>query len=137
MSNAVEKLIYRNLNIAIENPIDSIRSGVSKDGTEWKVKFYYPYGYIEGTKGNDGEEIDCFIGDNPETDSVYIVHQRREDGLYDEDKVLLGFDSLNSARDAYLSHFSTQDFIGKITEMPFFEFKYKLEVEGRKGIKIK
>lgn len=131
MSKVLGKQIFRNLSIAIENPIGSIRRGVNSNGTEWATRFYYPYGFIEGTKGADGEEIDCFIGENPESENVYIVQQRRADGLYDEDKVMLGFISLNAARDAYLAHFSTQDFIGRILAMPFFEFKYKLETKGK------
>jgi hypothetical protein len=39
---------------------------------------------------------------------------------------LLGFSELDSARDAYLAHFNTQGFIGRITTMPFFEFKQRV-----------
>ena len=127
----------RGLNIAIENPIGSFRRGVDKNGQPWETKFNYPYGYIENTRAKDNEEIDCYVGDNPESDKVFIIHQLRPDGLYDEDKVILQASSLNSARDIYLSHVNTQGFLGRITEMPFFEFKDKIERLGKSGLRIK
>ena len=126
----MEKYNYKGLNIIIENPVGSIREGKDSKGNAWRTKFFYPYGYIDGTVGADGGEIDCFIGEHPEADSVYIMHQLKSDGRYDEDKVFLGFLNLQSARDAYLAHYSTQGYIGKMTAMPFYEFKnniYKRE----------
>lgn len=133
----MDRINFRGLNIRIENPVGSVREGVNQQGNKWKVRFYYPYGFIADTIGKDGEEIDCFVGDHPESENVYIVHQLRLDGLYDEDKVFCGFRDLSSARDAYLAHYSTQDFIGKMTTMPFYEFKYKIIHEGKKGLQIK
>lgn len=112
--------------IAIENEIGSVRKGIDRTGKPWRTKFYYPYGYIENTVGIDGDEIDCFMGPYPESMMVYIIHQLKEDGLYDEDKCMLGFKDKLSARDAYLAHFNTQDFIGEITEMPIYEFVHKV-----------
>jgi hypothetical protein len=50
---------------------------------------------------------------------------------------MLGFRDLNSARDGYLAHYNTQGFIGKITAMPFFEFKEKMKTVGRIGAMVK
>jgi len=133
----MQRINFRGLNIRIEQQVGSVREGVGKNGNRWKVRFYRPYGFISDTMGKDGEDIDCFIGDHWESDNVYIVHQLRPDGLYDEDKVMLGFLDLGSARDAYLAHYSTQGFIGKITTMPFFEFKEKIKTVGRVGVQIK
>ena len=133
----MHRINFRGLNIRIEQKVGSVREGVNKKGEPWKVRFYYPYGFICDTMGKDGDEIDCFIGDHWESENVYIVHQLRPDGLYDEDKVMLGFLELNSARGGYLSHYNTQGFIGKITAMPFFEFKEKMKTIGRAGVKIK
>jgi hypothetical protein len=126
----MHRINFRGLNIRIEQKVGSVREGVGKNGNRWKVRFYRPYGFISDTMGKDGDEIDCFIGDHWESDNVYIVHQLRPDGLYDEDKVMLGFLDLGSARDGYLAHFNTQGFIGKITTMPFFEFKEKVKTAG-------
>lgn len=133
----MQKINFRGLNIRIEQEVGSTREGVNKKGDRWKVRFYRPYGFICDTMGKDGDEIDCFIGDHWESENVYIIHQLRPDGLYDEDKVMLGFLDLGSARDGYLAHFNTQGFIGKITTMPFFEFKEKIKTIGRAGVKIK
>jgi len=133
----MQRINFRGLNIRIEQQVGSVREGVGKNGNRWKVRFYRPYGFISDTMGKDGEDIDCFIGDHWESDNVYIIHQLRPDGLYDEDKVMLGFLDLGSARDAYLAHYSTQGFIGKITTMPFFEFKEKIKTVGRVGVQIK
>ncbi len=133
----MQRINFRGLNIRIEQQVGSVREGVGKNGNRWKVRFYRPYGFISDTMGKDGDEIDCFIGDHWESDNVYIVHQLRPDGLYDEDKVMLGFLDLGSARDGYLAHFNTQGFIGKITTMPFFEFKEKIKTVGRVGVQIK
>jgi len=132
--NQMRRFNYKGMIIVVENEIGSVREGVDRTGKPWKTRFYYPYGYVEGTVGRDGDGVDCFMGPFPESDSVYIIHQIREDGLYDEDKCMLGFRDKLSARDAYLAHFNTQDFIGKITEMPVYEFAYKVKSEGRKGI---
>lgn len=126
----MHRINFRGLNIRIEQKVGSVREGVGKNGNRWKVRFYRPYGFISDTMGKDGDEIDCFIGDHWESDNVYLVHQLRPDGLYDEDKVMLGFLDLGSARDGYLAHFNTQGFIGKITTMPFFEFKEKVKTAG-------
>ena len=52
------------LDVSIENPKGSYRSGVSRDGTKWKTQLHSHYGYIRGTKGRDKDHIDVFIGDN-------------------------------------------------------------------------
>ena len=133
----MHRINFRGLNIRIEQKVGSVREGVNKKGEPWKVRFYYPYGFICDTMGKDGDEIDCFIGDYWESENVYIIHQLRPDGLYDEDKVMLGFRDLNSARDGYLAHYNTQGCMGKITAMPFFEFKEKMKTVGRIGAMVK
>jgi hypothetical protein len=127
---------FKGLIIVIENPVGSVRTGVDKAGEPWQTKFYYPYGYIAGTKGADGDGVDCFIGKNPTSDKVYIIHQTDGQRNFDEDKIFLGFDSKESARDAYLAHYQSQGYIGVITEMPFYEFKEQLKTRGRTGEKL-
>jgi len=125
---------FKGLTIMIENPVGSIRTGVDAHGDKWQTKFHYPYGYIYGTKGLDKEGVDVFIGNNPTSDRVFIIHQTDGNGIFDEDKVMLGFSSKEEARDAYLAHYNTQGYMGKVIEMPFFEFKTRmLSKEGREG----
>ena len=103
--------------IGIENPEGSVR-----EGEGWKTTYFHPYGFIAGTKGADDEEIDCFVGNHPDSEDVYIVNQQ-VDGQFDEHKVMLGFDNQEAARDAYLAHYDTQELLGSITHMPISEFK--------------
>ena len=60
----MHRINFRGLNIRIEQKVGSVREGVNKKGEPWKVRFYYPYGFICDTMGKDGDEIDCFIGDH-------------------------------------------------------------------------
>ncbi len=122
MNRYEEQTEYQGIPIVIENPVGSIRSGVTNTGHKWATVFFYPYGYIENTKGADNEEIDCFIGPNPYAQFAYIVNQK-VNGKFDEQKVMLGFDSEEAARDAYLSHYDTQLRLGPITTVVMGEFK--------------
>lgn len=57
-----------NLDIIIENPKDSYKSFESEDGStegDYPLKgVTYPvdYGYIEGYEGEDGADLDVFVG---------------------------------------------------------------------------
>jgi hypothetical protein len=90
--------------IRIETAKGSTRSGVDQSGRVWEIKNYpHDYGYVEGFKGADKDELDFFIGPNPESDNVFIVNQKKEAGGFDEHKVMVGFDSRKDAERSYLS----------------------------------
>ncbi|MGE5681607.1 MAG: Eco57I restriction-modification methylase domain-containing protein, partial [Bacillota bacterium] len=130
------KMEFQGMKIAIENKKGSVRRGVDDDGEEWKTKMFYPYGFIVGTEGVDHDEVDCFVGPNNESSTVFIIHQQNpETKKYDEDKCMLGFDTLEQARDAYLAHYDDQAFLGTITQMDIQEFKNKLKTRKGKIIK--
>jgi len=121
------------LNISIENPAGSIRSGVDQDGKPWSVTMNNHYGYIRGTKGKDKDHIDVFLGENLLSDKVYVVDQVNEDGAFDEHKVMIGFDSVDDAKAAYLSNYSEGwQGLGNITEVPMSEFKMWISNGTRK-----
>lgn len=104
--------------IAIENKPGSIRSGVDKDGEKWETKMRVPYGYIKGTKGADGEEVDAFVGPKKDAKDAYVVHQHKPDGKgYDEDKVMLGFPSKAEAKKTFLQHYDDPKFLGPIARV--------------------
>lgn len=108
----------------IENPRGTIRQGNSISGP-WQIKMPHHYGYIKGTKGSDGDEVDCFIGPNPKSPLVFIVNQNDEyTDEFDEHKVMLGFDSEAEAKEGYLSAFG-DDWKGfsSIVEISMSEFK--------------
>lgn len=110
---------FQGLRIAIENRKGSVRSGVDRDGKPWRTEMKHPYGYIKGTKGADGEEIDVYVGPDKKAPEAHVVHQHKSNGKgYDEDKVMLGFPSLEAARKAYLAHYNSPKFLGPISSMP-------------------
>ena len=80
------------LDISIENPRGSARSGVSPEGKKWETTLAHHYGYIRGTKGKDKDHLDVFIGPNPDSELVFVVDQvDPKTGKFDEHKVMLGF----------------------------------------------
>ena len=122
------------MDISIENKKGSVRSGVDKDGHEWAIKMAYDYGYIRGTVGKDKDHVDVYIGNNPESDQVFIVHQNDPTtGKYDEDKVMLGFNSAKEAKAAYLRQYDRPGFFGEMIEMSIEEFKEKAFDKKNKG----
>ena len=125
----VEQIIkFQGLNIVVENKKGTTRSGIDPDGNAWEIEMKFPYGYVRRTEGVDGDEVDVYVGDNRESDKVFVVHQNvPETGEFDEDKVMLGFDSGEEAKSAYLDHYDNPKFFGSMTEMSFTEFKEKLK----------
>lgn len=94
--------------VTIENPKGSERSGTDANGKKWSVKMNNTYGYIRGTEGVDGDHIDVFLAENMDKwdgKYVFVVDQYNPDGTFDEHKVMLGFNSMEEARSAYLSNY--------------------------------
>ena len=114
----------QDFDIAIENPKGSVRSGVNKDGKEWSQEMHNTYGYFEGTKGKDSDDVDCFIGPNPLSEDIFVIDQLDKDGNFDEHKVMLGFDSSEEAREAYLSNYEDGwTGLGDITKVNIEDFR--------------
>lgn len=113
------------LDISIENPKGSKRTGKDSDGETWETKMKSHYGYIKGTVGKDKDHIDIFIGDSPKKENVYVVDQiNPETGEFDEHKALIGFDNMRAARKGYRENYERGwKGLGAITKMPIDEFK--------------
>lgn len=129
---------FQGLPISIENRKGSVRKGVDKDGKPWKTVFKLPYGYITGPEGNDGEEIDVYVGPDKGAPNAYVIHQRKLDGKgYDEDKVMLGFKLEEDARRAYLEHYNSvgKKLLGPISTITVDELRRRLD-EKRKHKKL-
>lgn len=127
---------HQGIPIAIENRKGSVRKGVDKDGKPWRTKMVHPYGYIKGSKGADGEEVDAYVGPHEEATHAYVVHQRKSDGKgYDEDKVMLGFPSKDDAVKGYLKHYNSDKFLGPVKEVPVDRLKEML-MSKKKLVKI-
>jgi hypothetical protein len=124
--------------ISIENPKGSYRTYKKENGEKGKIKIKNHYGYFTNTTGNgrDGDAVDVFIGPNADNfDFVYVVDQNNKKGEFDESKVMLGFNSIEHAKKAYLSNFSS-DWNGfrSITKVTLKTFK-KWLYRGHKQVK--
>lgn len=112
------------LDIAVENPRGSERRGTDPDGNEWAHNMSDHYGYIKRTVGADQENIDTYVGQNHDSDNVYVVDQIDQGtGGFDEHKVMLGFDSQEEAVAAYQSNFDKGWKVGAVNEMTRDQFK--------------
>ncbi len=126
----------------IENPEGSMRRGKDADGKEWEQKMNNTYGYILGKYGKDGDHLDMFINDGQDLDNwngkVYVVDQiDPKTGLFDEHKVMYGFNSEAEARDAYLSNYEKGwNGLGAITGVSKEAFDKWLDSSKRKLIRF-
>ncbi|MEN3759314.1 LPD38 domain-containing protein [Aeromonas veronii] len=118
-------LKLQGLDIALENPKGSTRSGTDKDGKAWQSTMAHDYGYIKRTLGADGDHVDVFIGDQPDSETVYVVDQvDPKTGKFDEHKVMMGFADEQAAQAGYLANYEKGwKGLGSIKAMPVEEFK--------------
>jgi hypothetical protein len=118
------------LNIAIENPADSIRAGTDPSGKKWEVKMQHHYGYIENTTGADGDEIDVFVKNHLDSvpEQAYIIRQLNAAGTFDEHKIIIGAESEDEAKQIYHSNFEAgwQGF-GSIQRIAMADLPQKLQ----------
>lgn len=127
-SHTVPRLAYQttfaSLSICVENRKGSYRHWhdplKNEDG---KTFMRYPYGYIKLTEAIDGDAVDCYIGPAKESRKVFVVHQQDpQTGVYDEDKVMLGFKTAKEAKRAYLSQYNDPKFFGGMSEWGIDDF---------------
>lgn len=128
---------YRDLDIVIEWPKNSVRTGKDAQGSPWKRKMLCDYGFVPDTvaAGSDKEGLDVYIGSDENSDKVYVVEQLKDEGEFDEYKVLLGFNTLEEARNTYLAHYPEDwedTHLGEIFEVPFDYAFEKIEEHREK-----
>lgn len=97
----------KGFDITIENEIGSIRKGVDENGVAWSSEMKHPYGYFNNTIGNDGDEIDVFLGTHLESNFyVFVINQSiGEPRSFDEHKVMFGFKDKEEAVSAYFENY--------------------------------
>lgn len=116
------------LNISIENPRGSVRSGTDADGKAWSHTMSDHYGYVRGTEGADGDHVDVYIGPKPESKQVWVVDQVHQGtGQFDEHKAMLGFTSKRDAIQAYKANFDKGWKVGPVKAMTVDGFKQWLK----------
>lgn len=117
---------FQGMDISIETDKGEKRHWYDPDSKENGTTIMkYPYGYVRRTVGADGEHIDVYIGPEEEADKVYVIHQMKKPDFkkYDEDKVMMGFESAKQAKAAYLMHYDSDKFFGSMDTMTVDEFR--------------
>jgi len=96
-------------------------------------------GKIRGTEGVDGDKLDVYVGDNHDSSIVVVIHQHNPwDGKYDEDKVVIGCESVEEAIGLYKKQYDKPGFYreGEHTAMPIGAF-WRWVKDGRnKGKRV-
>jgi phage-related protein (TIGR01555 family) len=88
------------------------------------------YGWLANTRGADGMAVDCYIGFNLESGRIFEITQL-VNGQFDELKMAIGFDSAQSALNAYLQAMP-ESFFGGIREITLEELaKYRVSQETK------
>ena len=118
---------FQGLDVTIETPEGGTRTGTAPDGTEWSVQMPAHYGYIKRTEGADGGQVDVYLGDQPQSEQVFVIDQVDPDSRqFDEHKVILGTPDQASAEGLYeagLADGRGRDRMGAITPMGVEEFR--------------
>ena len=100
------KVSYRGLPITIVYEKGTIRSGVDREGNPWQQEMFHHYGYFEGIMGADGKELDVYYNPDGKSDKIFRIIQL--DTLtkeFDEYKIMIGFDTIEDAKQGYLVHY--------------------------------
>lgn len=124
---------YQGIKMDVEWPAGSIRSYEGQDTYVTHMKA--DYGYARGVEGNDGEELDIYLADrDSDSPTAFIIEQLKDDGSYDEDKIVLGVTSEGEAADIFLQHMPAY-MLGDIREVPVDRLVNALygEPEDRRG----
>jgi hypothetical protein len=125
------KFSYRGLKITIENAKGSERAEKDRFGQKKGVKMPSAYGYINGTLGADGMQVDVYIGKHPESDLCWIIDQDKfdvdgDDKGFDEHKVMICFKSAEKAAKVYLkSHYDGMGYerLSAMTQITYGDLK--------------
>lgn len=123
----VGRLKVGGMDISVENPKGSERKGIDSDGEAWSVTMPAHYGYVRRTVGADGDHVDVYVGDHPESQKAFVVDQvDAKTGKFDEHKAVLGTNSLEEAQRLYDAGFSDgkgPQRRGAVTEMSVDQFR--------------
>ena len=125
---------FQGLDIRIQNPSGTLRSGISPSGQPWETAMEADYGYIAGTEGKDGEDVDVFVGPDKDAQSAYIITIMKPPSFenIDEQKVMLGYNTGAEAKRVFLQHYDSPKFFGNMTAMTMTDFKKKvMETDGK------
>jgi hypothetical protein len=130
---------FQGIKIDVENVKGGTRSGTGPEG-DWSTFMHAHYGEIRGTEGTDGDMLDVYVGDNHDSSIVVVIHQHNPwDGAYDEDKVVIGCESVEEAIGLYKKQYDRPGFFLKdeYTAMPIGAFWRWVKDTRNKGKRVK
>lgn len=126
-----EKLTLHGIPLALEwrkgevrkyfnhNPLKKKSTGT----IDYNKKMEADYGYVRNVMDADGEELDVYIGPNRDSEKIFVLEKlRSSDASFDENKIMLGYDSMAEAKKSYLRH-QDKDEMGKVREITLAQFK--------------
>lgn len=116
------------LDVSIENPAGSERSGTDAEGKPWSTTMQDHYGYIKGTKGKDKDHLDVFIKPGTPEDydgPVFVIDQKDpKTGKFDEHKIIMGPATVDGAIEQYKRNYAKDwQGIGSVKGFTMAEFK--------------
>lgn len=132
------RIDFQGIPVSVENRVGSVRRWYDPHNKEeGKTTMKYPYGYIRGTLGTDGDAVDVYVGPNEQSDKVFVITQMNTPNFktVDEQKCMLGFDSAEEAKSAYLHHYNDKRFFGSMKQLTVDQFRAKLDTHKGKLIK--
>jgi hypothetical protein len=134
-----EKVDFQGLPLIIEWPKGSVRTGVNAEGEPWERTMSAAYGYVDGAETSaDGEDLDVYVGSNPEAPEAFVIEQMTEDGETDEFKVMLGFDSEDEAVETYRKHYPPEwDNVGEVFPLAMDRLKELIDESSPQKDKAK
>lgn len=130
-SEPLERIKFAGLPVAIEVPAGGIRIIFNDEGeVVYERILDYAYGFIEGTVGRDGDEIDVILGPDETAPNVFIIDMidlgPDVDKREDEDKVFVGFRSSEEAKKVFVKMYR-EDFFGGMHTAPVAEYRSIIE----------
>ena len=102
-------------------------------------KIKNPYGEIEGTLGRDGDPVDVFLGDDAESDKVFVANIPRHDGPgFEQHKVLMNFPDIETATKAFKSNYISTHTAhqAEVIEMDLAKFQAWVK-DGQKNTRLR
>lgn len=127
-----EESSFQGIPVMIEHPKGSTRRGRNAKGERWARKMRADYGYVPDTRSSgDKEDLDVYIGPDKDSPTAYVIEQLKEDGSFDEVKVMLGFDTKNAATVCYLMHYPDgwASRVGDVWELPVARLAEMVDAE--------
>ena len=134
----MKQVTFQELPITIEFPKGAKRPYRDDSGDQKYNVMKADYGFVKGTKGVDGDDVDVFLGPEGASSKAFVIRQMKKPDFktFDEEKVVLGCSTQSEAKALYLANYNDPRFCGGITELSMEKFKDRLATRGQEGAKL-